>query len=416
MVDALLINPQSDLKTRNRDSIPLGLACIGSILESNGRTVSCLDLCAGDYGLDSAVRYIAKKQPSVIGVSVFSASLRQVRELSLRVRSAGFNSPIVFGGHHITSDPTILPFLGGDYALLGEADYSFLKLLDCLVGGGDVRDVPGIVHTSEDSVYCGVPQIVEARLIPEPLRRLFNSSHYNYTSVHTSRGCPYNCIYCSVSRTRFRQRVVDDVLRELRGLYGLGVRKLDFVDDVFTLDAGFVESLCRRMSSEGLRFSWACTTRADLVDDSLFKVMRDSGLRHVSFGVESGSEDIRHAAGKTVSNERYGEVFNLCRRLGIKTRAYGMFGLPGESLKDLYETIDFIRYLKPDSAVFQITDLVPASPLFARALSDGLMDEMVWQDYVSCKRDYPVYVPQGLDLFDLVKALNKANKVFGNTP
>jgi len=283
-----------------------------------------------------------------------------------------------------------------------------------LLEGGDVGDLCGLVFPGQTAGGTPTPAVVDdIDVLPYPARHLFDLSEYEFVTISATRGCPFNCVYCSLSETRFRCRSAESVVEEVRCVVKeFGVRSLDFIDDVFTFDRCFVEEFCGLLEDLGLGVSWACTTRADLVDEKLLKVMKDAGLRHISFGVESGVEEIRKAAGKDISNRRYLDLFGECRKLGIKTRAYGMFGLPGETLADMDETICFIRGLRPDSAIFRVVDLVPNTPLFDLALSEGLVGVGVWREYVLGSRKYPIHIPKVLTEKQIYETHNRAYHSF----
>ena len=184
---------------------------------------------------------------------------------------------------------------------------------------------------------------------------------------------------------------------------------IDFVDDVFTLDKEYVKLLCKNIIREHLNINWACTTRADLVDSELLNSMEKSGLWHISFGIESGLENIRNLIGKGIPNAVFRKVFDLCREMHIKTRAYGMLGHPTETIRDMEQTVEFIRSLRQDAFIIRLTDIIPGTRLFSQAFEDGLIDEFVWRDYIARKRPYPIYIPNGVRIEDIMRILNKIN-------
>jgi len=351
------------------------------------------------------------ENPRVIGISVLSASLPYVNALVRALKGSGIG-PIIVGGIHITDDPGMTFHLNADFGLRGEVDYVFSDLVERLREHKELGSMFGLVHECEGRCIIGEKQVVDAERIPTPARDLFPLKAYEFTTMNISRGCPYNCSYCSLSCTRFRLRPIDDVLGEIKQLLALGIRKIDFIDDVFTFNQAYVNLLCERMQDEGLHFSWACTTRADLVDEKILAKMKQAGLWSVSFGVETGSEERRRELGKNISDHELAGAFKVCRRVGIRTTAYGMIGFPGESIRDMEATVSFIKGLRPDYFLLRLTDIVPGTKLYQQAMDEGLIDELVWKRYLGGEVPYPIYIPKGVDFTRMKQILLEANKDF----
>ncbi|MFH1835040.1 MAG: radical SAM protein [Methanobacteriota archaeon] len=409
MVDVVLINPRAEgVGNILGGSIPLGIACLGESVLSSGFSVKCFDLCASLMNLNEVVDEISRENPLVVGISALTASLPKVYVLIKLLRQAGVNR-IVVGGAHITCDPESIAHLGVDYGFLGEGDETFKEFVCALAEGKELGSRNGILSVGEKTRKQGERQFVPPEKIPTPARHLFNQYNYEFTTTNISRGCPFSCIYCSMSCTNFRVRLMKDVISELKEIHSSKIRVLDFIDDVFTQDRDYVETLCHQLKREKIEFKWACTTRVDLIDEKLLRLMKSAGLRHISFGVETGSEELRGRIGKKISNDQIERAFKLCRELNIFCRAYGMFGHPGETIKDMEETIRFLKSLKADDFVVRITDIVPETKIYEIALKEGLITEDVWVDYMKGKIPYPTYIPQGVNLKEMVKLLNKMN-------
>lgn len=412
MVDVVLINPPVDQAVgRNREAYPLGLACIGAVLRQRGFSVRCIDAYASGMDCQTVVDAVWKEKPLAVGISVLSSSLPYVNALVHALKGSGIG-PIIVGGAHITDDPEMTFYLNADFGLRGEVDYVFSDLVERLREHKELGSMFGLVHEREGGYVISEKQVVDAERIPTPARDLFPQEAYEFTTANISRGCPYTCSYCSLSCTRFRLRPIEDVLSEIKQLTAPGIRKIDFIDDVFTFDKAYVGALCERIREEGLQFSWACTTRADLIDERIMAKMKQAGLWRVSFGVETGSEERRRELGKDISDHELVGAFKACRRGGIRTTAYGMIGFPGENIRDMEATISFIKGLRPDYFLLRLTDIVPGTKLYQQALDEGIIDELVWKRYVEGKVPYPIYIPKGVDFTRMKQILLEANKDF----
>jgi radical SAM superfamily enzyme YgiQ (UPF0313 family) len=207
--------------------------------------------------------------------------------------------------------------------------------------------------------------------------------------------------------------VVGEVARLSRELK---TRLFAFVDDVFTLDRGRTLELCRLLSEKTPAVRWSAITRADCVDRELLSAMKKAGCFHLSFGVESGVEEIRYQLGKKVSNEDYVSAFGWCRQLGIRSCAYAMYGLPGEQWGDMEETTRFVKSLKPTYGFFASTILMPGSALFKQALVEGKVQEGAWIDFMRGLCGQPKYAPDGLSLDDVEFARRLAVQSFYLSP
>jgi radical SAM superfamily enzyme YgiQ (UPF0313 family) len=149
-----------------------------------------------------------------------------------------------------------------------------------------------------------------------------------------------------------------------------------------------------------------------LIDDGMVKKMKGAGLWHISFGVETGSEERRKDVGKGITDEEVRRAFKLCRHRGIKTRAYGMIGFPGESLEEMKATVRFIKELKPHEFSIRLIDIVPGTVLYQQALKEDVIEESVWHGYMLGEVPYPVYIPKDVDFKDVEKVLFNLNKNF----
>ena len=331
MSDILLVNPPGQRKAIEISAPPhLGIAALTASAEAAGYSVSVLDYGFARYDGSRLSEVLRAGRPKVIGVSVVSPALREVSAIASDVRRIAPDAALVLGGPHVSADSGILSELSIDYGFAGEADRGFTRLCDHLIRGeGGLSGIPGLVYKNGGLWETNEQDYIEnLDDLPDPLIGPRTLSAKGLVPVSTSRGCPFSCSYCAQGgggKVRFRspQRVVGEVARLSRELK---TRLFAFVDDVFTLDRGRTLELCRLLSEKTPAVRWSAITRADCVDRELLSAMKKAGCFHLSFGVESGVEEIRYQLGKKVSNEDYVSAFGWCRQLGIRSCAYAMYG------------------------------------------------------------------------------------------
>ncbi|MFH1055044.1 MAG: radical SAM protein [Candidatus Altiarchaeota archaeon] len=388
-------------------SIPLGVAYLAAVLEESGISVSVIDCSVEKVDVGGLARRILDAKPKVLGISVTSLSLRFVKRLIDEVREGGRTSTIpkiAVGGPHIGADTGSSLLLGADVCFSGEADYSFAEYCKGVIDGGD--GVSGIIN-------CGL--VNDINHLPYPARHLFDEKRYRFVPIMASRGCPCNCMYCGMAGTPYRKRGLDSIRGEVEGMSrGRCLISLDFADDVFTLDRQHTMEIADLMEEYNL--SWACTTRADMVEGELLRYMGKRGCRHISFGVESGSEEIRALVGKNVPDKAYVKAFKGCREAGIMTRAYIMVGFPGETRRDMERTISFTNSLKPDSYGYAMTIVLPNTRLMDYCVSKGLIRENYWVGYMRGNAGVPYFLPEGVVRSDIDALAYRQSKRFYLNP
>jgi len=213
------------------------------------------------------------------------------------------------------------------------------------------------------------PQIKDIDTIPYPDRRLIDIKSYHYqidgeeaTTIMTSRGCPYDCAFCQHPWHGVRMHSAEYITDELKYLRNdLGYKAVMFFDDIFTLKK---KRLCKVAKAlKTLSMIYRCFIRSDIVDRNTLKLLRETGCREVGFGAESGSQEILNTISKHNTVDRNTWLVEECRRLGIRTKAFLMVGLPGESNESCQATYDWIKEVAPDSWDITIYQPYKGSPI-----------------------------------------------------
>lgn len=408
MAQVLLINPPYVF---NKDGVylsekgwkPLGLLYLAAVLKKEGISTEILDLMPAKISMAVILKSIEELDPKIVGITSSSSQIRGAVQLGNEIKKKfGKKVTLVLGGVHLCADPGFLkefPFF--DVGLIGEGEITFPKVAKKILEG---KKFEGIIY--------GEPSL-DLDKLPFPDRSLLDDNNYegpygsNYATIHTTRGCPFACLYCSspverLSKTRFRSP--ENVVDEIEMLFNQGYKFFIFTDDTFTVDRQRTEKICKEILKRRLDIRWNCETRANLVDEPLLSLMKKSGCVEIFFGVESGSERIRkEIIHKNISNDDFFKAFGICRKLGIITNAFLMAGLPTETKKELKETWDFCFKTEPDIVGIHLTTILPGSPLFDLSVKEGRIKKNIWNGYAKGKiKEQPIYVPDGLTRKDLL--------------
>jgi radical SAM superfamily enzyme YgiQ (UPF0313 family) len=203
-------------------------------------------------------------------------------------------------------------------------------------------------------------------LLPNARYRYLLASRTRFTTMITSRGCPFRCSFCdrSVGGRRWRARGAEGVVDELEHVvnrYGIGF--VSFYDDNFTFKPSRVAEICETILRRGVDVEWKCEGRVDNTDPELLRLMRRAGCRLIAFGVESGNEASLKRLRKDVNLEESRRAFAQTRAAGIRSLAYMILGVPGETPAAVRKSSAFAREIGADYAQFSTLAAYPGSSL-----------------------------------------------------
>ncbi len=240
----------------------------------------------------------------------------------------------------------------------------------------------------KDTLTHGPPAtpITDLDTIPFPARHLVRQYTYGraydprlkqgqFTSILASRGCPYSCRFCSrgsISMHRYRMRSPENILAELRTLDDQGYTHVAFVDDCFPVDTKQATALFDGIRNESFDFTFTITaTRVDLADVALYKKMRQAGVAHLQFGLESGNQDVLDYYQKRTTIDAIRRAVHLSADAGFFTIGTFILGAPIETTAHLKQTTQFACTLPLDSVSFLPLRYMVGSALWDEAVTAG---------------------------------------------
>jgi radical SAM superfamily enzyme YgiQ (UPF0313 family) len=220
-------------------------------------------------------------------------------------------------------------------------------------------------------------------LLPSLKKYFINTPHGSpFTTLYTSKGCPFSCIFCTVRNTTVKKRSAKRILNELHYLKkNFNVNMVSFFDETFTLDRTRVMAICDALKREKLKIVWYCNTRVGLVDAELLKAMYNAGCRGLSYGIESGSQTILDGSKKGTTIEQAEKAIKWTKKAGIKVYCSFIFGLPFENRHTIEETKQFVKRTLPTGAQFNVAVPYPGSELHHLAMEKGwIKDGVDWRE------------------------------------
>ena len=361
--------------TALRPSLPLGLAYIAAVLRDDKHTIEVIDALGaapeqmvpdGDiWRLGLTPEQIIERIPSdtkAIGItSMWSYSWPIVRELIHKLRSAFPKTPIVCGGEHFTAVPELsMEQAPIDFLVLGEGEETAVALFRALELGLDHTVIPGIVHRTADGNFVKNPRrdrIKNVDEIPWPAweyfdveayssNRLVSGIYYGMTvPILATRGCPYQCTYCSSPNmwtTRWYAREPKDVLDEIESyVKRYGAKNFPFQDLTAILKREWVVEFCTEVERRGLKITWQLPagTRSEIIDEEVASLLVRSGCRSLNFAPESGSERTRKHMKKMLTDEKLFRAVRASVKAGLNVGAFFVLAYPTDEKEDLEATV-----------------------------------------------------------------------------
>jgi len=403
---------------------PMNLANLAAVAELHGHDCRIIDGQIEEKSEDEVVAELVSAPPDLVGLSATTPFFHLSVSLAQKLKAALPLLPVVIGGHHITVFREQAFYPAFDYAFIGEADHTFPAFLNILERGEDVTQVKGILLRGDDRVlFTGAADPVkDVDSLPAPARHLLKTDRYlmgtlegtkRYTTIATSRGCPFKCIFCStdVFGHRLRKRSPEKVITEIREIMErFGIHHFYFLDETMTLDRAHFMRVCELIIREGLKITFEGSTRANLVDEDIIRTMRKAGLIRISFGLESVDENIRRTMRKEVPLQAYLKANCLTNKYGIETLNSCMIGLPGETVETICKTLRFLRESKEiKQANVSIAVPYPGTELYRMAKAGDAKLRLMTDDFSRFRR-YNAAVMQVGDLTpeDLILLQNDA--------
>ncbi len=324
-------------------------------------------------------------------------------DLAAYARSRGVRNTIIGGPHPMTCDTTQMHESGVSFAL-AEGELIWPAILND-AAKGTIQPVYGKGQRWAKELTAGP--------IPPPSRRDMRRYLIPMLGVYPSRGCPYDCSFCSVIQVTgqiIRDEDVEVTLATIANAIGAGVKKIMFTSDNFNKITG-VKELLRQMKKWGLRIDFFAQCDSQVIKDpELVSLMAAAGCKTIFVGVESFDREVLKGANKNHNHpEKYPEIIRLCHEYGISTFFSNIIGFPEQGEDGVREHLERLIEIKPDFASFYILTPFPGSRQYADFLRDGLITDPNMDRFDA---NHPVWTHPRLSHDDLRRLLRECYAEF----
>ncbi|MFC1888454.1 B12-binding domain-containing radical SAM protein [Thermodesulfobacteriota bacterium] len=417
-------------RVQNAPDPPLGILSIATQLKTAGYEVQVLDPSPEDV---SIYQKIIEFQPDILGLSILTTQFSLARLLIKWIRNNLPQTLVIAGGIHPTALPRkTLEDADVDVVIIGEGEITTQELCKKYESGRGFEGIPGTAYLCDGKIKFEQqrPFIRDLDSIPIIDRSLLDFDKYlrppgnirgllfyRATSIISTRGCPFACMFCSckaVFGNKIRRRSVDNVMEEIRALKkNYNIDALWFLDDTLTQKPERTIELARAFQKANLKIKWNCQGHVKKMSLNLFKEMKNSECVQVEFGIESGSPRILEVLRKEITIEDIIKCFSFAKEVGMRTLANIMIGNPTETEKDIEMTYHLAKKIKPDHVVVSFTTPLPGSELYEWSLKEGFLNgkEEFNVEWTSRQTEEP-YVALTLDKTTLIKMRRKFDNYF----
>ncbi|MFH1456764.1 MAG: radical SAM protein [Patescibacteria group bacterium] len=435
----LLINPpieniiESDMPKELESGMdflpPLGLMYIATyVKEKTDFDIKLLDCEVEKINYTNIQERIRAEKPDVVGITTMTFTLIDVIKTARLIKQVDKNIKIVLGGPHVNiypeetmSNPEI------DFLVLGEGEQPFIDLLKNINDLNALKNTRGLAFRDNDKkiINTGARDLImDLDNLPIPARELTQYKKYYSiiaknnptTTMFTSRGCPYKCLFCDRPHLGkiFRARSAENVVQELEKINKMGIKEVFIYDDTFTVDRQRVVDICNLILKKKIKLNWDIRARVNTVDEELLELMKSAGCTRIHYGVEAGTKKILTVLRKGITIEQVKNAFKWTKKAGIETAGYFMVGSPTENIEDIKQTIKLAKKLFPDYVHFSVTTPFPATELYFKGLKEGVIKKDYWKEF--SKNPQPDFEPpaweENFTRDELFKILIKAYKQY----
>ena len=357
---------------------PLGLLYVSAYLKSKNIANTVFDTTFSSEA--EQLDFILEKQPKIICIYTNLMTKIEVVKLMKILKTEKFNFPkIVLGGPDVTYNIENYLKAGADFLVIGEGEETTFELYNAIMENGIFHEVSGLAFLENNLVVQtdARTKFKDLDELPLPNREAINMYNYLETwknnhgessmTISTQRGCPYTCKWCStaVYGQSYRRRPAIQVAAEMKMLKEqYNPDAIWFVDDVFTISHKWLTAFHEEVIRQKAQIRFECITRAERLNDEILRLLKEAGCFRIWIGAESGSQEIIDAMDRRVDVNQVKKIIQDTNAMGIETGTFIMLGYPGETEKNIDETIQYLKEAKPTHYTITVAYPIKGTSLY----------------------------------------------------
>ena len=409
----------------NREGIgfkpPLGILYVATyVKKTTNHEVKVVDCHVHQYTYDQVVDIAGQFRADVVGITAWTDFWYSASRLVTMIKARFPRIFIVLGGPHVLCFPReTLEYPGVDAIVVGDGEVPTARILECLESENLVNNIPG-VHFKQFGVH-GKTFYYEKDLdrLPIPDRTLLPIELYSsvlgsgqlISTMITSRGCPYSCVFCKIQSQRPVRHSAERVLEEFDQIHNLGIKEVEIYDDTFTWSRKRVIKICKGIVERNYSIKWAIRDRVSNVNEETLIWMKKAGCTRIHYGIESGSNEVLKRVKKRITVEQAEAAVELASKVGFEVLTFFMIGLPGETIRDINRTIDFSLHLDSDYCQYSITIPYAGTEMYLEGLKRGIYPADFWREFARNpvpNFEIPFFHFAKIPLKEMIRLRNKA--------
>lgn len=407
---------------------PLGPMYVAAYLKRyTPHEVEILDCQVENSSDEDIENKIRSYQPDLVGVCAWTEYWYDAWKCIQIAKEVDPHIHVSVGGPHIGIYPEVtLEHSGCDSVIVGDGEVPFFWLANGMSNGDIPHNLPGLHIKGKGGVKKGEMEFYihdDLDSLPPPVRDMLPYKKYTsvigkndyVTTMITSRGCPYKCTFCKLGFQKTLSHSAEYVIEEFQRIYDMGIREIQVYDDTFTWSKKRLIDVCKGIVEREIKIDWAIRDRVSSPTAETMEWLAKAGCSRIHFGVESGSDKTLKTVKKNITTAQAIDAFKLAKSFGIETLAYFMIGLPGETIDDMRETMDFSRKLDAGYSQFSVTVPYAGTEIYFEGLRRGIIPYDYWIDYA--KRPVPNFTlpyfwEEFLNKEQLLKMRDEATRKF----
>lgn len=378
---------------------PFFLSYTYALLQQENISSWISDAVSLGYNDDECLFEVVGYEPDIILIETSTPSFYTDLAWAQKIKHYLPTTKICFCGTHIAYEKENIltnPFI--DFAIEGEYEEAFVDLCKALKENKDYKSIQGLIYKDEEkTVANGKTKKVNFVNFPQIIHEIMPLYNYNdrtieellYPSlqVQLSRGCPYKCSFCLWPQVMFnahyQKRDLHVVLREIKNAReNFGIHSFYVDDDTFNVDRAHLLEFARLLKENEINLPWMAMARADTITDKkTLKILKNSGLTALKFGIESVNEVVLEEMQKGLNLEKCEESIATCKELGIQIHLTFSIGYFNDTLQRIRESFLWLIEQNPDSMQLSIVTPFPGTKMYEQALEKGYALEKDFSKY-----------------------------------